>query len=55
MNNTLNTGLEDIAVAETRLSRIDGETGELVIRGFSINELATDATYEETVFLLLNG
>jgi len=55
VNNTLNTGLEDIAVAETRLSRIDGETGELVIRGFSINELATDATYEETVFLLLNG
>jgi citrate synthase len=55
MNNTLNTGLEDIAVAETRLSRIDGETGELVIRGFSINELTTDATYEETVFLLLNG
>ena len=55
MNNTLNTGLEDIAVAETRLSSIDGETGELVIRGFSINELATDATYEETVFLLLNG
>ena len=55
MNNTLNTGLEDIAVAETRLSRIDGETGELVIRGFSINELATDATYEETVFLLLNS
>jgi citrate synthase len=55
MNSSLNPGLEEIAVAETRLSRINGETGELIIRGFSIDELASNATYEEAVFLLLNG
>ena len=50
----LNRGLEGIAVAETRLSYIDGEEGELVIGGFPVGELATHATYEESVFLLLN-
>ncbi|WP_323190809.1 citrate synthase/methylcitrate synthase [Halostella sp. PRR32] len=50
----LNRGLEGITVAETRLSYIDGESGELVIGGFPVKELAVDATYEESVFLLLN-
>ncbi|PSQ18757.1 citrate synthase/methylcitrate synthase [Halobacteriales archaeon QS_8_69_26] len=45
-------GLEGVTVAETRLSRIDGETGELTIGGFPVEELATNATYEESVFLL---
>ena len=45
-------GLEGITVAETRLSYIDGEEGELVIGGFPLAELAGNATYEETVFLL---
>jgi citrate synthase len=48
-------GLDGVSVAETRLSRIDGETGELLVRGYPIDELAGNATYEETVFLLLNG
>ncbi|SFK98679.1 citrate synthase [Halogranum rubrum] len=50
----LHRGLEGIAVAETRLSSIDGERGELVIGGFPVEGLATRATYEESVFLLLN-
>ena len=50
----LNRGLEDVPVAETRLSRIDGEAGELLVGGFPIDELAADATYEESLFLLLN-
>lgn len=45
-------GLEDIAVAETRLSRIDGQTGDLVIAGYQIDEIATEATYEESLYLL---
>ncbi|GAB3683239.1 citrate synthase [Salinarchaeum chitinilyticum] len=45
-------GLEGITVAGTRLSDIDGEQGELVIGGFPLAELAGNATYEETVFLL---
>ena len=48
----LHRGLEGITVAETRLSDIDGEAGELSIGGFPVDELATNATFEETVFLL---
>lgn len=55
MSDTLNPGLDGIAVAETRLSRIDGETGDLLVGGYPIAELASNATYEETVYLLLNG
>lgn len=55
MTDALSPGLDDIAVAETRLTRIDGETGELVVRGYPIEDLAGNATYEETAFLLLNG
>jgi citrate synthase len=47
-------GLEGIAVAETRLSDIDGEAGQLTIGGFPLDELAGNATYEESVFLLWN-
>ena len=47
-----NRGLEGVTVAETRLSRVDGEAGELVIGGFPLEELAPNATYEETLFLL---
>lgn len=50
----LNRGLEGITVAETRLSEIDGEAGELTIGGFPVDELAPNAAYEESVFLLLN-
>jgi citrate synthase len=55
MANTLNSGLEDVTVAETRLSQINGEKGELLIHGYPIDELAGNASYEETAFLLLNG
>lgn len=50
----LNRGLEGITVAETRLSHIDGEKGELTVGGFPIDELASNAAYEESIFLLLN-
>jgi citrate synthase len=48
----LTPGLEGVTVAETRLSYIDGENGELVIGGFPVAELAVNATYEESIFLL---
>ncbi|WP_459192492.1 citrate synthase [Halosimplex sp. J119] len=50
----LNRGLEGITVAETRLSDIDGEAGELTIGGFPVDELARAATYEESVYLLFH-
>jgi citrate synthase len=50
----LNRGLEGVAVAETRLSYIDGEAGELIIGGYPLAELAASATFEESVYLLWN-
>jgi citrate synthase len=45
-------GLEDVVAAETRLSEVDGEAGELTIAGFPVEELAGRATFEEVVYLL---
>ncbi|HET6659665.1 MAG TPA: citrate/2-methylcitrate synthase, partial [Rubrobacter sp.] len=45
-------GLEDVVAAETRLSGVDGEAGELTIAGFPVEELAGRASFEETVYLL---
>ena len=47
-------GLAGIAITETRLSRVDGEAGQLVIGGFALEELAPNACFEETLFLLWN-
>ncbi|MCB0192648.1 MAG: citrate synthase/methylcitrate synthase [Anaerolineae bacterium] len=51
-NGSVKAGLEGIVAAETRLSRVDGQAGRLTIAGFSVQELATKATFEETVYLL---
>ncbi len=48
----LNPGLEGVTVAETRLSNIDGENGQLVIAGFPVEELAPNASFEEVLYLL---
>jgi citrate synthase len=45
-------GLEDVVAAETHLSGVDGEAGELTIAGFPVEELAGRASFEETVYLL---
>jgi len=50
----IHRGLEDIVVGETDLSYIDGQQGELVIGGYPLAELATNASFEETLFLLYN-
>ncbi|MEY7848877.1 citrate/2-methylcitrate synthase [Natrarchaeobius sp. A-rgal3] len=47
--------LESITVAETKLCDVDGEAGELIVRGYPIEELAANAGYEESLFLLLEG
>ena len=41
-----------MVAAETRLSGVDGEAGELTIAGFPVEELAGRASFEETVYLL---
>src|SRR5262245_40578504 len=51
----VNSGLEGVVAAETRLSLVDGERGELVIAGFQVGDLAEHATFEETAWLLWHG
>jgi citrate synthase len=50
-----NTGLRGVAVADTRVSFIDGLKGVLIYRGYRIEELAERSTFMETAYLLLNG
>lgn len=47
-------GLEGIVAAETKMSFIDGEKGILEYVGISIDDLARNSTFEETIYLLWN-
>ncbi|ERH12957.1 MAG: citrate synthase [halophilic archaeon J07HB67] len=55
MSEELQRGLEGVLVAESTLSYIDGGAGQLVYRGYDIEDLAEHASYEETLYLLWNG
>ena len=48
-------GLDNVIVADTELSHIDGEKPELLYRGVDAQELADRSSYEETAYLLWNG
>lgn len=52
VTNNFVPGLEGVVAAQTRLSSVDGQAGELIIAGFPVEELAGQATFEETVYLL---
>lgn len=45
-------GLAGVVAAQTRLSSVNGLAGELIIAGFPLQELASQATFEEVVYLL---
>jgi len=53
-NESFRPGLEDVVVAETRLSLVDGEGGRLVVRGHAIESLA-ERSFEEMCGLLWDG
>lgn len=48
----MNSGLEDVIAAETRLSDVDGAAGRLVIRGHSLSDLAGRRNCEQMLGLL---
>ncbi len=50
-----NIGLRGVAVADTKISFIDGDKGILIYRGYRIEELAERSTFIETAYLLLHG
>ncbi|MFB6308689.1 MAG: citrate synthase [Haloarculaceae archaeon] len=55
MSDDLRKGLEGVLVAESSLSDIDGDAGRLVYRGYAIEDLAREASYEEVLYLLWHG
>ncbi len=48
-------GLEDVVVSTSEICFIDGREGRLLYRGFDVDELAEQSTFEEVVFLLWQG
>ena len=55
MADDLKKGLEGVLVAESELSSIDGDEGRLIYRGYTIEDLAESASYEEVLYLLWYG
>lgn len=50
--NSFSKGLEGVVAAQTGLSLVDGDKGELYYLGIPIQELIAHSTFEEIVFLL---
>ncbi len=51
----LHLGLENIVVAETAISDVQGKQGVLVIRGYSVEELAELSPFASTAHLVWHG
>ncbi len=51
----LHIGLEGIAVAETSISDVRGDKGQLIYRGHWVQNLVGTHSYESVVYLLWNG
>ncbi len=52
---TYDPGFTSTAACDSSITYIDGDKGELLYRGYSIDELAKDSHYLEVCFLLLYG
>ncbi len=48
-------GLAGLIAADSILSSVNGETGELIYRGYDVMDLGQNACFEEVVYLLWNG
>ncbi|HKU37310.1 MAG TPA: citrate synthase [Polyangiales bacterium] len=51
----IHNGLEGVVVAQTELSHVDGERGQLILRGHHVEQLAPEATLEDVAHLLWTG
>ena len=52
---TYDPGFLSTAACQSTITYIDGDKGELLYRGYPIDELATKCDYMDTCYLLLNG
>ncbi len=50
---TKNIGLRGIEIADTKISKIEGDKGKLIYRGYDIFDLVKNSNFEETAYLLL--
>ncbi|MCP4452398.1 MAG: citrate/2-methylcitrate synthase [Planctomycetes bacterium] len=48
-------GLEGVIATDSKICRVDGINGKLYYRGYSIQDLAANSTFEETTYLLIYG
>lgn len=48
-------GLEEVIAGESAICFLDGDKGVLAYQGFDIHDLASNATFEETCYLLWHG
>ena len=48
-------GLKGVVAADSAVCDIDGQQGKLIYRGYNIHQLAEKSSYEEVVYLLLQG
>jgi 2-methylcitrate synthase/citrate synthase II len=55
MSEKVTPGLEGVLAGESAICDVDHETGSLLYRGYRIEDLAEQATFEEVAYLLLIG
>jgi citrate synthase len=48
-------GLEGVVAAPSAICKVDGQAGRLIYRGYDIQELADNCSFEETAYLVWNG
>ena len=51
----IHRGLKEVYLDRTKSSYVDGKNGKLYYRGFNINELANNSSFEEVSYLLIHG
>src|SRR5256712_11778021 len=55
MSTVNKAGLEDVVVSTSDICFIDGREGRLIYRGYDVDDLAAQSTFEEVVYLLWYG
>ncbi len=55
MESDINLGLEDVFIKHTSLTYIDGIKGILRYRGYDINDLVSNCSFEEVSYLMIYG
>jgi citrate synthase len=48
-------GLKGVVAADSRICDVDGDQGKLIYRGYNIDDLAVNSTFEEVCYLLFQG